>query len=391
MKKFLLVFVILSLFTISAHAKVGDIKETIYNSDILTKVHNREIDSFCIDGVTLIKAEDLRNYGYTVTYDDTIRSLFIKKTGVIEDDFYPEFERGTVGGIYGYAYETDINVFYNGQYINSYALDGVMAVKVEDLGTLHGLTYTYDDGQRLLSLDDASVPSKEAQIESELTVKEEYAGIMSKNLIERYSGSGFDVIYYRTGGLPRPAVTYNYYDDKGVFVTLDGIFNTYGFHDGWGRTLVSETELCGNALVFKGKSMEYRTDRNFPEGEYVLDLCTHIITPSPVGAVAKPVGFNITVDGVAVQGYDLCGRTFIDSAVLKNGIEEIASYGVIERAEEPVTINGKTYETYLMDGKLLVNADDVAIEERNIIPNGFVGGWDNSSSTLKIETDVSIK
>ena len=91
MKKILFVLAILSLFTISVHAKVGDVKETIYNSDILTKVHGRDIDSFCIDGVTLIKAEDLRDYGYTVTYDDNIRALFIKKTGIIKDDFNPEF------------------------------------------------------------------------------------------------------------------------------------------------------------------------------------------------------------------------------------------------------------------------------------------------------------
>ena len=172
MKKAIFLTIILSLLTITAYAKIGDVEETIYNSDILTKVHGLEIESFCIDGETLIKAEDLRDYGYTVTYDDTVRALFINKTGEIKKDFSPKVERGTVGGIYGYTYETDIWVYLNGSYVKSYALDGEMAVRVEELGVQHGLTYAYDDTKRLLTLDNAKVPSKDEQIKEFVTLDE---------------------------------------------------------------------------------------------------------------------------------------------------------------------------------------------------------------------------
>ena len=405
MKKSIFLTVLLTLLTITAHAEIGDVKATIYNSDILTKVHGLEIDSFCIDGVTLIKAEDLRDYGYTVTYDDTVRALFINKTGEIKENFSPKFERGTVGGIYGYTYETDIWVYLNGSYVNSYALDGEMAVEVEELGSHHGLTYSYNDTERLLTLDNAEVPSKEAQIEDCLTLSEELS-FLSRGLTERHSGAGFDIIVYWTGGMPRPQTDYKYFDDNGKMVSLDGIFNRYGFHDGWGRTTVSELNLCGNALKFKGESNINRPELNFPAGEYILDLCTHTILPSPVGTIATPISFKIEIDGVRIPGYNVGGRVFIDSAVLENfgfyrdGVnytkkvdsktvseyeEKDIIFGEIKECEQVVTVNGKAYETYLMDGKFLINADDVAIKERNITPNGFSGEWDNESQTLKIK------
>lgn len=408
MKKSIFFVFFLIFMTVTAHAEIGDVEETIYNSDILTKVHDREIESFCLDGVTLIKAEDLRDYGYTVTYDDAVRTLFINKTGEIKDDFCPKVERGIVGGIYGHTYETDICVYFNGSYVKAYALDGKMAVKVEELGSHLGLSYSYDDSQRLLTLYDIKVPSKEEQIDDCLTLSKELS-FLSRSLVERHSGDGFDIIVYRTGGMPRPQTEYKYFDDKGKVVFLDGIFNKYGFHDGWGRTLIRDLKVCGNVLKFKGESNIQRTTLNFPEGEYILDLCTHTISPSPVGTFASSTGFNIEIDGTAVQGYNVGGRTFIDSDVLgsfgfyKEGVhymkksddkasteytESDIVFGEIKESEEMVTVNGKSYETYLMEGKLLINADDIAIMERNITPNGFSGEWDNATSTLKIRTDI---
>ncbi len=404
MKKAIFFTVILTLLSIPAHAKVGDVAETIYHSDILTKVHGLEIASFSLDGEMLIKAEDLRDYGYAVTYDDTVRALFINKTGEIKEDFCPEVERGTVGGIYGYTYETDIWVYLNGSFVTSYSLDGEMAVKVEELGCRHGMSYSYDDTERLLTLEDGEVPPKEEQIKDCLTLSEELS-FLSRGLVERHSGDGFDIIVYYTGGMPRPQTDYEYFDDKGKRVFLDGIFNRYGFHDGWGRTEVRELKLCGNALKFKGESNSNRPELNFPDGEYILDLCTHTITPSPVGSLAVPTDFVIEIDGVAVPGYSIKGRPFIDAGVLeafgferngvhytrkdggKDGTEYPAVvFGEIQDAEEMVTVNGKAYETYQMDGRLLINADDLAIAERNITPNGFSGEWDNESRTLKIKT-----
>ena len=61
----------------NVYASSSDIKNTIYNTDIVTY----------LDGKMMICAEDLRNYGYTVGYDDSIRALFVNKTGRPAEDF----------------------------------------------------------------------------------------------------------------------------------------------------------------------------------------------------------------------------------------------------------------------------------------------------------------
>ena len=102
------------LFT-KVYAANGDIKDTIYTTDILTQVDGKNIQSYSIDGETLIALEDLENYGYTVYYNDNIRSVFITKTGTVNPDYNPSIERGKVGGTaetlqeYGYN-EVNLNL-----------------------------------------------------------------------------------------------------------------------------------------------------------------------------------------------------------------------------------------------------------------------------------------
>ena len=50
------------LFT-KVYAANGDIKDTIYTTDILTQVDGKNIQSYSINGETLIALEDLENYG----------------------------------------------------------------------------------------------------------------------------------------------------------------------------------------------------------------------------------------------------------------------------------------------------------------------------------------
>lgn len=172
MKKFLAIAAILvgmlSVICIQAYAQVGDIVDTIYTTDILTQVDGRDIKSYSIDGETMIALEDLEDYGFTVYYNDNIRTVFVTKTGTVDESFNPTVSRGTVGGTDGYVYETDIKAFLNGEQIDAYAIDGKMVAKVEEMGSVtdfgsfvkteyksnqYMMGYTYDDEKRLLSLD----------------------------------------------------------------------------------------------------------------------------------------------------------------------------------------------------------------------------------------------
>ncbi len=143
-----------------AQAKVGDIADTIYTTDILTRVNGADIASFSIEGRTLIAMEDLRDYGFTVKYDDGARTLYVNRSGEVKKNM-PSILRGRVGDTAGYTYETDIKVVFNGEPVDAYAIDGRMAVIVEDLGDpqRYGMVCSYDDGKRLLTLDSVVSPA----------------------------------------------------------------------------------------------------------------------------------------------------------------------------------------------------------------------------------------
>lgn len=80
----------------TAYAAVGDIADTLYNTDIITYLDGKQIKGYSLDGRMMICLEDLRNYGYAVEYDDSIRTLFVTKDGDISEDFNPYFERSTI-------------------------------------------------------------------------------------------------------------------------------------------------------------------------------------------------------------------------------------------------------------------------------------------------------
>ncbi len=120
--------------TVFSSAQVGDIVSDIYSTDILTYIDGEPIQGYAINGKTVICVEDLTNYGFTVMYDDSIRTLFATQNKEKPADPRPVISRGTVGEVTGHIYETDIRVILNGAYINAAALDGKMVIPVEEIG-----------------------------------------------------------------------------------------------------------------------------------------------------------------------------------------------------------------------------------------------------------------
>lgn len=188
MKKFIMPLLgALMIVQCTDYADSGDIKSILYNTDIVTYLDGRQIQGYALDGKMMICAEDLRSYGYTVEYDDSIRALFVNKTGKPADDFYPYYERGTTGGIYGNTYETDIRVFINGIETSAENMGGKMLVVAEDISDTeveesnktssynpyaeygiseYFLKHTYNDSERALYIEtvDDGVLSYEQQL-----------------------------------------------------------------------------------------------------------------------------------------------------------------------------------------------------------------------------------
>lgn len=172
MKKIIALMLIVLCIICGLSANADEIKNTIYNTDIIVYLDNKQIQGYAIDGKMMICVEDLRNYGYEVTYDDSIRALIANKIGEPSKDFNPTFKRGQVGGVAGYTYDTDIQVYINGNLIPAENIGGRMAVVAEDISDpnyigsndfVHnpyreygvskcGLIHSYDDTTRTLHI-----------------------------------------------------------------------------------------------------------------------------------------------------------------------------------------------------------------------------------------------
>ena len=83
MKRILFAVVLSSLsfcFGIAANAeKIGDVVGKTYNTEIAAYVNNYSIPSYAADGVSVVVAEDLRNCGFDVVWNETERRLDISR------------------------------------------------------------------------------------------------------------------------------------------------------------------------------------------------------------------------------------------------------------------------------------------------------------------------
>ncbi len=135
MKRLFSAFLVLILLSFHVYAE-SSIAGHIYSTDILTFVNGKPIAGYNLGGRTVVIAEDLIGYGFTVRYNDELRMLEIISdfnTG----DLDPEpIERGKVGKILGNVYQTDITTYYNGIVIPGYNIGGRTAICLEDLGDI---------------------------------------------------------------------------------------------------------------------------------------------------------------------------------------------------------------------------------------------------------------
>lgn len=156
MRKLLcLLAVFLLLCGAKAQAATGDVVGQLYTTDVLAYVDDIPIPCYAANGKTVICLEDLRAYGFSVTYDNSVRMLIVNKTGQSVEAPAPILNRGKEGELAGSIYATDIIAVVNGEQIPALAIDGKMVAAVEDLGAARyngRMSYEYDASQRTLRL-----------------------------------------------------------------------------------------------------------------------------------------------------------------------------------------------------------------------------------------------
>lgn len=181
----------------------------IYSTDILTMLDGIPIQGYNIGGQTMIALEDLADYGFTVSYDDSVRKLFVNKTHEPSEGFSPSIPRGTVGEIIGYVQDTDITAYVNGSYIETANIGGKLAAVVETLGentyatNIYGIiyspyymSYTYNDAERCLYL--SHLPDGELSYEDQIAAVYNYmdASLGEIRNINRIRSDEFDILTF---------------------------------------------------------------------------------------------------------------------------------------------------------------------------------------------------
>lgn len=141
----------LACFGMAAQAKVGDVIGEALHTDIIVRINNYPVSSYAVNGQSVIVAEDLRNFGFDVVWNQDTRSLALSRNN--NPNATPAFvKKGyPTGQKYTDILETDITVWANGQKLTSYAMNGRTMIPVEEL-TMFG-TVTWDSKERMLMME----------------------------------------------------------------------------------------------------------------------------------------------------------------------------------------------------------------------------------------------
>lgn len=143
--------ILISCSTILAQAKTGDVIGSALHTDIVVYINNYAIPSYAVNGQSAIVAEDLRNFGFDVIWDNYSRSLTINRNS--NPYVKPmQVEKGyKTGSHFTSILETDIKVWALGRKLTSYAINGYTMIPAEEL-TMFG-TVTWKENERALKIE----------------------------------------------------------------------------------------------------------------------------------------------------------------------------------------------------------------------------------------------
>lgn len=152
MKKLICLGLLLLLCSLPAQAKTGDAVGSYYATDIVTTLNGFPIEAINIGGNTLIDAEAMADYGFSVTWLSETRYLDITSFGTPHKPQPPA--KGTphsVGTALGRYYETDIVTLLDGEPITAYNIGGRTFLHAEEMARF-GYIVRWDGDARTLDL-----------------------------------------------------------------------------------------------------------------------------------------------------------------------------------------------------------------------------------------------
>lgn len=146
----LVMFIITGMIPNPVSARV--INHYLY-TDIIATIDGHDIKAYNIDGYTNVVAEDLRNYGFEVEWDELRRRLDISRCiypTVTSNYTASRVSKDMVGQIAGDVLSTDIDTYVEGRLITSYNIGGYTCVNIEDVAKILYCKSVYNDYERRL-------------------------------------------------------------------------------------------------------------------------------------------------------------------------------------------------------------------------------------------------
>ena len=136
----------------SVHAMAADKAHEAVYTDIKLNLNGVVIPCYNVDNYVVITAEDLGHYGFDVNWNNADRKLYISRNPEYTKMSEAEYadKTGEVGTHYADIYSTDIEVEFNGERVNSYSVNGEMLIKPEEALVADGITFDYNDDERML-------------------------------------------------------------------------------------------------------------------------------------------------------------------------------------------------------------------------------------------------
>ena len=259
-------------------------------TDIRVMLDGREIPSVCVFNEMFICADILDSFGYTLTYDDSVRALIAVKNSFPKDGVQTGLDlrkpqEVTFSDISvvinGNVFYTNPELVYEGVIPTTVVVGGMMYVSANAVSNTPQVTYRdvlgikWDGQKRVLYLTNEPSGGKEQQEKEFINaVQEDGAELFGWHEGENFKGEGFEIISCYQSGTPHGTYYhYKYIEDSGRSVYLNPTFRLYNLSGNWGKIEVFDFRIEGRTLYFGGnrnlyKSGEYKT------GEYALDLDT---------------------------------------------------------------------------------------------------------------------
>ena len=128
-------------------ANVGDVTGYAQPTDIVAMINGYQLESYNVNGLTYIVAEDLRYYGFDVYFDDTTRTLSVNRnynlSTIDPQRTNPNFWNAANATKTNILY-TDIVTYVNNEYVASSNINGKTIINFNELARFGEVSYKKD-------------------------------------------------------------------------------------------------------------------------------------------------------------------------------------------------------------------------------------------------------